>query len=64
MTQHDFDNECCVFTFAMDRATNWKQTYPGSVYRMRLQEAITDARAACDRMEHIINLDRQSQQPG
>lgn len=52
-----FDDATHKFTRSMCKAVDWKHGYFGAAYSTRLEQAIRDARSACDEMEKVIAAD-------
>jgi hypothetical protein len=52
-----FDEATKKFTHSLCKAADWKHGYYGAAYSTRLEQAIKEARVACDEMEKVIAAD-------
>lgn len=55
--EQQFDRATEMFTGRMRNVANWKHHYLGAAYTTRLEQAIKEARDACDVMEKAIEAD-------
>lgn len=57
MQKTPFDAAAFKFQNDMYRASHWKENYFGAAYSTRIEQAIKEARVACDEMEKAIAAD-------
>ncbi len=52
----NFDRVCSKFTFRVERAADWKNSYFGAAYSTRLKAAIEELKEAIEEAEQCVEL--------
>lgn len=55
-----FDRTAAEFVQSLKRAVNWKEVYHAPHYYERLDQAIAEAREACDQMAYFLLQERKA----
>lgn len=60
MSVNDFYTACQTFSEDMTKVAGWKWQYHGYTYTSRLEQAVADARKACDAIEAAMKADEKA----